>query len=76
METKEISREGDVDIEFNDPIIVPDTISLVDKVDGRRRLYIQNFGTCPSTGNRRLLGLSELDVSRDIMSVNLVTVSD
>ena len=26
METKEISREGDVGIEFNDPIMVPETI--------------------------------------------------
>ena len=40
METKKISREGDVGLDFNDPVMVPDAIKSSKGKDGRRRLYI------------------------------------
>lgn len=39
METKKISREGDVGLDFNDKVMVPDAITSMKK-DGKRRLYI------------------------------------
>lgn len=41
-----------------------------------RRLAIQNFAEDPLTGRRRLVGLSELDVSRDVMDFKFITDSD
>lgn len=41
-----------------------------------RKLAIQNFAEDPITGRRRLVGLSELDVSRDVMDFNFITDSD
>jgi hypothetical protein len=76
METDKISREGDVGIKFNQDMQVPDVIDTKKDEDGRRRLYVQNYEVCPITKRRRLVGLSELDVSRDIMDVSFVTVSD
>jgi hypothetical protein len=37
---------------------------------------IQNFAEDSITGRRRLVGLSELDVSRDIMDFKFLTNSD
>ena len=76
METKKISREGDVDIQFNQKMQVPDIIKQDKDKDGRRKLFIQSFITCPTTNRRRLVGLSELDVTRDILDVTFVTQSD
>ena len=74
METKKISREGEVGLKFSDKIMVPDTISQ--ELDGRRRLYIMNYHVNSQTGKRRLIGLSELDVTRDVMDFTFVTNSD
>ena len=41
-----------------------------------RKLAIQNFAEDPLTGRRRLVGLSELDVSRDVMDFKFITDSD
>ena len=41
-----------------------------------RKLAIQNFAEDPHTGRRRLVGLSELDVSRDVMDFKFITDSD
>lgn len=41
-----------------------------------RRLYIQNYLTDPVTKKRRLIGLSELDVTRDIVDFTFVTTAD
>jgi hypothetical protein len=41
-----------------------------------RMLVVQNFVDDPSSGRRRLVGLSELDVSRDVMDVKFITDSD
>lgn len=76
METDKISREGDVAIKFNQEMQVPSIISQKKDKTGRRVLYLQNFEICKDTGKRRLVGLSELDVSRDILDVTFVTVSD
>ena len=76
METEKISREGDVKIGFNQPMQVPGIIKQDKDKDGRRRLFVQSFDTCPVTHRRKLVGLSELDVSRDILDVTFVTVSD
>lgn len=37
---------------------------------------IQNFANDPISGRRRLVGLSELDVSRDVIDFNFLTNSD
>ena len=42
----------------------------------RRMLMVQNFVDDAVTGRRRLVGLSELDVSRDVMDVKFITTSD
>lgn len=41
-----------------------------------RKLMIQNFVDDPMSGRRRLVGLSELDVSRDVMDFKYITTSD
>ena len=76
METDKISREGDVQIKFNQEIRVPNFIVNDKDKQGKRHLYVQHFATCPATNKRRLVGLSELDVSRDLIDVSFVTVSD
>lgn len=45
-------------------------------VIGGRRLVVQNFVDDPVTGKRRLVGLSELDVSRDVMDLKYITDLD
>lgn len=76
LETKKISREGDVGLEFNHKMRVPEIITQKPTKDSKQRLLVQSFSTCPVTQKRRLVGLSELDVSRDIMDVTFVTQSD
>lgn len=71
-----MTREGDIEFGFNTPLHVPGFIKGEPDEKGRRRLYIQNFADCPETGRRRLLGLSELDVGRDVVSFQYVTQSD
>lgn len=39
-------------------------------------LTVQNFAEDSVTGRRRLVGLSELDVSRDVMDFKFITTSD
>jgi len=41
-----------------------------------RKLMVQNFEDDPTTGRRRLVGLSELDVSRDVVDFKFITDSD
>jgi hypothetical protein len=41
-----------------------------------RMLVVHNFEDDPFTGRRRLVGLSELDVGRDVMDVKFITDSD
>ena len=55
-------------VEFGDPPVV--------QAKNRRMLMVQNFEQDPMTGRRRLVGLSELDVSRDVMGVQFITTSD
>jgi hypothetical protein len=42
----------------------------------RRMLMVQNFAEDSITGRRRLVGLSELDVSRDILDFKFITTAD
>jgi len=42
----------------------------------RRMLLVQNFEEDPISGRRRLVGLSQLDVSRDVMDFKFITDSD
>ena len=46
METKKADREGNTEIGFSDKIMVPEAISLMNKQDGRRRLFIMNYEVC------------------------------
>lgn len=48
----------------------------VSKAKKGRMLVVQNFEDDPTTGRRRLVGLSELDVGRDVMDVKFITDSD
>ena len=41
-----------------------------------RMLMIQNYAEDPLSGRRRLVGLSELDVGRDVMDFKFMTDSD
>lgn len=76
MKPGKMSREGDVKFGFSRDLEVPGFIKGEADENGRRRLYVQNFETCPSTGKRRLLGLSELDVGRDVVKLKYVTKTD
>lgn len=73
-----ISREGDIIIGFNQKMKVPPgiTIDVGPGSEQGRRLYIQNYLTDPVTKKRRLIGLSELDVTRDIVDFTFVTTAD
>ena len=68
-----MTREGDIEFGFSQALHVPGFIRGEADEQGRRRLYISNYDTCPSTGRRRLLGLSELDVGRDVVELTYVT---
>jgi len=76
MKTGKIDREGSVGIDFNQPTQVPDFVRGQADENGRRRLYLLNYGFSTVAGKRKLIGLAELDVSRDLVDFSLVTTSD
>lgn len=43
---------------------------------GVKRLLAQNFVECSKTGKRRLIGLSEIDLARDLLNFQLLTKAD
>jgi len=69
------NRNGGVKIESNVPTHAPDFFQTKPK-EGSKRLLVQNFDDDVFTGRRRLVGLSELDVSRDVMDFKFITNSD
>ena len=71
-----MSREGDIKFSFSRELEVPSFIRGEEDENGRRRLYVQNFDTCRTTGKRRLIGLSELDVGRDVVKLKYFTKTD
>ena len=71
-----MSREGDVKFSFSRPLEVPSFIRGEEDENGRRRLFVQNYETCPTSGKRRLIGLSELDVGRDVVKLKYFTETD
>lgn len=75
VETGKLSREGALPIKMSAPCEVPDIFSTTD-ANGNRRLYIQNFIEHPVTGKRQLVGVAELDVTRDVVSLDFVTNTD
>lgn len=75
VETGKLSREGALPIKMSAPCEVPDIFSTTD-ASGNRRLYIQNFVEHPVTGKRQLVGVAELDVTRDVVSLDFVTNTD
>lgn len=70
VKTGEVTREGDVGIKFSEPCDVP---AFVIK-DGR--LLLSSYDLDSKTGVRKLVGVSELDVSRDVVDFDFVTESD
>jgi len=54
-------------------MMVPDFIGRRRLSDGTQQIFIQNYEEHPITGRRQLIGLSELDVSRDIVDFVFVT---
>lgn len=73
VEPAKITKEGDLGLPFSTEMEVPSFVRSVKDDKGRRRLYVENFSTCSVTGKRKLIGLSELDVSRDIVDFVYVT---
>ena len=71
-----MSREGDIKFAFSRKLIVPSFVKGEPDDFGRRRLFVQNFETCPISGKRRLIGLSELDVGRDVVKLKYFTRTD
>jgi hypothetical protein len=71
-----MSREGDVKFDFSRPLEVPSFVKGEPDEKGRRRLFVQNFEHCQTTGKRRLIGLSELDVGRDVVKLKYITKTD
>jgi hypothetical protein len=73
--TPETNASGGYDQGFNQPLDTPG-LSEGEDAAGRRRLYIQNYEEDPYTGKRMLVGLAELDVSRDVMDFSFITDAD
>lgn len=69
---QEMNRMGDSAMKSNVPMAPSPLITNTKK----RMLMVQNFVDDSVTGRRRLVGLSELDVSRDVMDVKFITTSD
>jgi len=68
IQTRSGENKMKSNVEFGEPPVV--------KSRNGRMLMVQNFVDDPMTGRRRLVGLSELDVSRDVMGVQFITTSD
>jgi hypothetical protein len=64
------NRNGECKLNSNVEIHQPDFLQK------GRKLMIQNFVEDPLSGRRRLVGLSELDVARDVMDFKFMTDSD
>jgi len=64
------NRNGECKVGSNVKIHKPDFLRK------GRQLMVQNFAEDTMTGRRRLVGLSELDVSRDVMDFKFMTNSD
>ena len=75
MQTGVMNRMGGIGLNFSQPLQVPDLVKSTDAA-GKRRLYIQNFKVHPVTKQRQLIGVSQLDVNRDIVDFDFVTESD
>lgn len=76
VKTGKMDASGGLPIKPNQPTVDLGIASSVDPKTGRRRLFIQNFYEHPVTGRRQLLGVSELDVQRDVMDLTFITETD
>jgi hypothetical protein len=75
VSTGKMDASGGLPIDSNQPT-VPVGITSAKDPKGRRRMYVQNFYEHPVTGKRQLLGVSELDVSRDVVDLSFITETD
>jgi len=76
VSTGTMDSEGHLNINVNQPTVPLGFTSTTDPKSGRRRMYIQNFYDHPVTGKRQLIGVSELDVSRDVVDLTFITETD
>lgn len=76
VETGTMDASGGLPINSNQPTEPLGITSSTDPKTGRRRMYIQNFYDHPTTGKRQLLGVSEIDVSRDVVDLTFITETD
>lgn len=60
-----INRKGALAMNFNQDMLVPALV--VGSSKGVTRLMVESFFDCPTTGKRRLIGLSEIDLARDLL---------
>jgi hypothetical protein len=75
VSTGKMDASGGLPINTNQPT-VPVGITSAKDPKGRRRMYVQNFYEHPVTGKRQLIGVSELDVSRDVVDLSFITETD
>jgi len=70
VKTSKVTREGGLGIKSNQKMEKPSFLTK------GRRLYIQNYEEHPVTGRRVLIGLTELDVQRDVVDLSFITETD
>lgn len=76
VKTGDMDASGGLPIKSNQPTIPLGITSTTDPKTGRRRMYVQNFVDHPVSGKRQLIGVSELDVSRDVVDLTFITETD
>ena len=76
VKTGKMDASGGLPIKPNQPTVPLGITGSKDPKTGRRRLFVQNFIDHPVTGRRQLLGVSELDVQRDVVDLTFITETD
>lgn len=76
VKTGKVDSSGGLPIKSNQPTVPLGITSSTDPKTGRRRMFVQNFYDHPVTGKRQLIGVSELDVSRDVVDLSFITETD
>lgn len=76
VKTGKMDASGGLPINTNQKTVPLDITGSTDPNTGRRRMFVKNFYDHPVTGKRQLLGVSELDVQRDVVDLTFITETD
>jgi len=76
VKTGDMDASGGLPINSNQKTVPLGITGSTDPKTGRRRMFVTNFFDHPVTGKRQLLGVSELDVQRDVVDLTFITETD